>query len=97
MVALMLRYIDGHEEVAYQYARTLVRHFTVHRPVHDALLLVRDIVTEVTNDIEIFESEEVADRIDVALRRSARPRRGRADRLSHPPYPHNVIENIPGS
>lgn len=68
MTALMLRYINGYEETAYQYARALVRRFTADLSVHDALRLARDIVTEVTNDIEIFEDEEVADRIDVALR-----------------------------
>lgn len=68
MVALMLRYVEGYEETAYQYARALVRRFTADLSVHDALRLARDIVTEVTNDIEIFESEEVAGRIDVALR-----------------------------
>ena len=69
MTALMLRYIDGYEEVAYQYALALVHRFTADLPVHDALRLARDIVTEVTNDIMIFENEEVASRIDVALRR----------------------------
>lgn len=68
MTALMLRYIEGQEEVAYQYARALVRRFTADLSVHDALRLARDIVTEVTNDIRIFEDEEVASRIDVALR-----------------------------
>lgn len=70
MTALMLRYIDGQEEVAYQYARALVRRFTADLSVHDALRLARDIVTEVTNDIVIFENEEVASQVDVALRRS---------------------------
>lgn len=69
MAALMLRYIDGYEEVAYQYARALVRRLTADLSVHDALRLARDIVTEVTNDIVIFEEEETAGRIDVALRR----------------------------
>lgn len=68
MVALMLRYIDGYEEVAYQYALALVRRLTADLSVRDALRLARDIITEVTNDIGIFESEEVASRIDVALR-----------------------------
>ena len=66
--ALMLRYIDGYEETAYQYARALVRRFTADMSVHDALRLARDIVTEVTNDIGIFEDEGVASRTDVALR-----------------------------
>lgn len=69
MTALMLRYIDGYEETAYQYARALVRRLTADLSVHDALRLARDIVTEITNDIDIFEEEEVASRIDVALRR----------------------------
>lgn len=69
MTALMLRYIDGQEEVAHQYARALVRRLTADLSVHDALRLARDIVTEVTNDIRIFEEEETASRIDVALRR----------------------------
>lgn len=68
MTALMLRYIDGYEEVAYQYARALVRRFTADLSAHDALRLARDIVTEVTNDIRIFEDEETASRIDAALR-----------------------------
>ena len=69
MTALMLRYIDGYEEVAYLYARALVRRFTADLSVHDALRLARNIVIEVTNDIGIFESEEAASRLDVALRR----------------------------
>ena len=69
MTALMLRYVEGHEEVAYQYARALVRRLTADLSVHDALRLAHDIVTEVTNDIGIFEEEETAGRIDVALRR----------------------------
>lgn len=69
MTALMLRYIEGQEEVAYQYARALVRRFTADLSIHDALRLARDIVTEVTNDIRIFENEGEASRVDVALRR----------------------------
>lgn len=69
MTALMLRYIDGQEEVAHQYARALVRHLTADLSVHDALRLARDIVTEITNDIRTFENEGAASRIDVALRR----------------------------
>ena len=69
MAALMPRYIDGQEEVAYQYARALVSRFTADLSTHDALRLARDIVTEITNDIVTFECEEVANRVDVALRR----------------------------
>ena len=68
MTALMLRYIDGQEEVAYQYALALVRRLTADLSTHDALRLARDIVTEVTNDIVTFEDEEKASRVDVALR-----------------------------
>lgn len=69
ITALMLRYVDGHEETAYQYARALMLHLTTDLSVHEALRLAHDIVTEVTNDIRIFEKEETAGRIDVALRR----------------------------
>ena len=69
MTALMLRYVEGYEEIAYQYALALVRRLTADLSTHDALRLVRDIVTEVTNDIRVFENEEVASRVDVALRR----------------------------
>ena len=69
MMALMLRYIEGQEEVAYQYARALVLRLTADLSTHDALRLARDIVTEVTNDIRTFENEEEASRVDVELRR----------------------------
>lgn len=69
MMALMLRYVEDHEEAAYQYARALVRRFTADLSVHDALRLTRDIVTETTNDIGELEGEEEASRIDAALRR----------------------------
>lgn len=69
MTTLMLRYVEDHEEVAYQYAHALVRRFTSYLSTHDALQLARNIVTESTNDIRNFEGEEVASRIDVALRR----------------------------
>ena len=68
MMALMLRYVEGYEEVAYQYARALVRRLTPDLSTHDALRLARDIVTEVTNDIGIFEGENAASRIDAELR-----------------------------
>lgn len=69
MAALMLRRIDGREEVAHQYARAPVRRLTADPSAHDALRLARDIVTEVTNDIVTFEDEGAASRTDVALRR----------------------------
>ena len=55
MTALMLRYVERQEEVAYQYALALVRRLTADLSVHDALRLARDIVTETTNDIGDFE------------------------------------------
>lgn len=70
MTALMLRYIEGQEEVAYQYARALVRLLTADLPTHDALRLARDIVTEITNDIGTFEDEGTASQIDAELRRT---------------------------
>lgn len=65
----MLRYVEDHEEVAYQYAYALASFFTIDLDIPEALQLTRDIVTESTNDIRNFEGEEAASRIDVALRR----------------------------
>lgn len=65
----MLRYIEDNEEVAYQYAHSLVTFFTIDLDIPDALQLTRDIVTESTNDIRNFEGEKAASRINVALRR----------------------------
>ena len=59
----------GHEEVADQYLRALLRFFMVDLYPRDAFELVRGFVTEATNDIRDFEGEEVASRIDAALRR----------------------------
>lgn len=67
--ALMLRYVEDREEVAYQYAHALVNFFTIDLDIPEALQLTRDIVTEITNDIGIFENKEEASRVDVALRR----------------------------
>lgn len=67
MTALMLRYIEGYEELAHQYARALLLHLSSDVDLEEAAQLARDIVTEVTNDIVTFEGEEVASRIDVAL------------------------------
>lgn len=69
MMALMLRYVEDREEVAYQYARTLVGGFAADPYIMDALQLTHDLVTESVNDIRAFEGEEVANRINVALRR----------------------------
>ena len=65
----MLRYVEDREEVAYQYAHALVNFFTIDLDIPEALQLTRDIVTEITNDIGIFENKEEASRVDVALRR----------------------------
>ena len=67
--ALMLRYVEDREDVAYQYAHALVAFFTIDLDPPEALQLTRDIVAESTNEIRDFEGEEVASRIDVALRR----------------------------
>ena len=67
--ALMLRYVEDHEEIAYQYAHALVGFFTIDLDAPEALQLTRDIVTESTNDIRNFEGEEAASRINVALQR----------------------------
>lgn len=69
MAALMLRYVEVHEEAAYQYARALIRRLCADVGHHEVFQLTRDIVTETTNDIRDFEGEEVASGIDVALRR----------------------------
>lgn len=69
MLALMLRYVEDHEEVAHQYAHALVSFFTIDLDIPEALQLTRDIVTETTNDIRTFEGEGAASRIDVTLRR----------------------------
>lgn len=68
MTALMLRYIEGHEELAHLYARALLFRLSADVALEEAVQLARDIVTEITNDIVTFEEEDVASRIDVALR-----------------------------
>ena len=72
MLALMLRYVEDREEVAYQYARTLVGAYAADPYIPDALQLTHDLVTESVNDIRTFEGEEIANRINVALRRLLR-------------------------
>lgn len=67
--ALMLRYVEDREDVAYQYAHSMVSSFSIDLDIPEALQLTRDIVTEITNDIVTFEEEEVASRTDAALRR----------------------------
>lgn len=68
----MLRYVEDREDVAYRYANSLVGFFTIDLDIPEALQLTHDIVTESVNDIRDFEGEEVASRIDVALRRPLR-------------------------
>ncbi len=72
MTTLMLRYALDNEVAAHQYARALVRRLTADLSAHDALRLAHDIVTEITNDIGDLEGEEMATRLDVALRRLLR-------------------------
>lgn len=55
MAALMLRYVEEREEVAYQYTHSLVGFFTIDLDIPEALQLARDIVTESTNDIRTRE------------------------------------------
>lgn len=69
MLALTLRYVEEREEVAYQYARTLVGAYAADPYIPDALRLTHDLVTESVNDIRTFEGEETANRINVTLRR----------------------------
>jgi hypothetical protein len=68
MAALMLRYVEDYEETAFQYARALIRRLCADVGPYKVGQLAHDIVTEITNDIGTFEGEEVASRIDVALR-----------------------------
>ena len=68
-MALMLRYVEGREEVAHQYARTLLGAFAADPCIEDALQLTHDLVTESVNDIRELEGVEAANRINVALRR----------------------------
>lgn len=69
MMALMLRYVEKHEDAAYQYACIMLRSFMFDLDPRDTFRLVHSIITETTNDIREFEGEEVASRIDAALRR----------------------------
>lgn len=69
MAALMLRYVEDHEGVAFQYARALIRRLCADVGPYKVFQLAHDIATEISNDVGDFEGEEVASRIDVALRR----------------------------
>lgn len=68
-MALMLRYCEVHEEVAYQYARALFYRLSADVGPYEVTQLARDIVTEVANDIRDFEGVETSSRVNVALRR----------------------------
>lgn len=68
MMALMLRYALDHKEVAHQYAHVLLLRLSADVDPEEAAQLAHDIVTETTNDIRNFEGEEVASRVDAALR-----------------------------
>lgn len=69
LMALSLRYVEDNEEVADRYLRAMLQSFMFDFRPRDAFQLVRNIITETTNDIRDSEGEEVASRIDVALRR----------------------------
>ncbi len=69
MTALMLRYIEDNEEAADQYLCAMLRLFMFDLYPDEGFQLVRDFVTEPTNDLRNFEGEETAGRIDVTLRR----------------------------
>ena len=69
MMALTLRYVEDNEAAADQYLRAMLRLFMFDLYPDEGFQLVRDFVTESTNDIREFEGEEEASRIDVALRR----------------------------
>lgn len=59
MTALMLRYALSREDVAHQYARALIRRLCADVGPHEVFQLTRDIATEISNDVEDFEGEEV--------------------------------------
>ena len=69
MMALTLRYVEDHEEVADRYLRATLRFFMSELYPHEAFELVRAFITETTDDIRDFEGEEMANRIGAALRR----------------------------
>ena len=71
LMVLMFRYVEDREEIAYQYARALMSALAAadDLQVSGAICLTRDIIAESTNDIRSFGGEEVASRIDAALRR----------------------------
>lgn len=77
MMALMLRYCEVHEEVAYQYARALFCRLSADVGPYEVTQLARDIVTEVTNDIGIFEGGGGGEPDRRRAAAADRPRQGR--------------------
>ena len=69
MMALTLRYVEDHEDVADQYLRAMLRLFMFDPYPDEGFQLVRDFAIESTNDVRNFEGVEAASRINVALRR----------------------------
>lgn len=69
MTALMLRYVEEHEAIADRYLRATLRSFMFDLYPREAFELVRTFTTETVSEIRDFEGEEVASRIDAALRR----------------------------
>ena len=68
MLALTLRYAKDNEEAADQYLRAALRFFMFDLYPHEAFKLVRTFTADTTDVIRDLEGEEVASRIDVALR-----------------------------
>lgn len=69
MMALVLRYVEEHEATADRYLRATLRFFMFDLYPREAFELVRTFTTETASEIRDFEGEEVASRIDAALRR----------------------------
>jgi hypothetical protein len=68
MLALTLRYVEDNEGAADRYLRAALRFFMFDLYPHEAFELVRAFTTDTTDFIRDLEGEEVASRIDVALR-----------------------------
>lgn len=69
MMALTLRYLEDREETADRYLRATLRSFMFDLYPHEAFELIRTFATEAADEIRGLEGEEVASRIDAALRR----------------------------
>lgn len=67
LMALTLRYVENHEEVADQYLRAALRFFMSDLYPHEAFKLVHCVIVETVNDIRELEGEGVATRISAAL------------------------------